>query len=274
MMSHLFRAFRRRPAVPAPTVTSVPPGLRIYAVGDIHGRSDLLDELLETLRTDACAAADRGEQPIVVFLGDYIDRGPDSRGVLDRLSALTNGPIQWRFLEGNHEMAMRAFLADPLGNQAWLRFGGQPTLASFGIACPEQPDREWLLRAAAELAERLPSSHHHFLDQLDLLLQWGDYAFVHAGIRPGVPLEAQSRSDLLSIREPFLSARNWHGKRIVHGHTVVAKPIVTPTRIALDTGAYNTGRLTCLVLKDSECAFFATCEDGYGVRWLEPSTSV
>ncbi|MDR3439957.1 metallophosphoesterase family protein [Telmatospirillum sp.] len=273
MLKQLLRLLRRRPAVPTPTIFRVPDGKRLYAIGDIHGRSDLLDEILGTLTTDALASAERGESPTVVFLGDYVDRGPDSRGVLDRLCALRSGPIEWRFLEGNHEMAMRAFMADPVAHKDWLRLGGGTTLASYGIDGPPDPMTEsWLLAAAAQLADRLPSSHRSFLDNLDLLLEWGDYAFVHAGIRPGVALHAQSRSDLLSIRAPFIKSHTWHGKRIVHGHTVVRAPVVTPLRIGIDTGAYFSGRLTCLLLKDTECAFFATCDDGYGVQWLEPSS--
>lgn len=272
MLKRLFWPFRRRrPAVPAPTLFRIPSGLRLYAIGDIHGRSDLLDELLDAVRSDALAAADRGETPVVIFLGDYVDRGPDSRGVLDRLSALTRDVIDWRFLEGNHEMAMRAFMADPVAQQGWLRFGGAPTLRSYGIDVPASaPSERWLIDAGAELFRRLPSSHHYFLDHLDLLPEWGDYAFVHAGVRPGVPLAAQSRADLLTIRKPFIASRDWHGKRIVHGHTVTPRPVVTPRRVGIDTGAYASGRLTCVLLKDAECLFLETCEDGYGVRWLDP----
>lgn len=264
MLKRIFRPLAPpRPVVSPPGTSRIPPGKRVYAVGDIHGRLDLLDKILDTLQADALAAAAGGEQPIVVFLGDYVDRGPDSRGVIDRLCTLPAGPIEWHFLEGNHEMAMCAFMANPLANTAWLRLGGLATLASYDIDCPHAPLTEaWLVTAADALAKRLPSAHRQFLDDLDWLLEWGDYAFTHAGVRPGVALHAQSRFDLVSIRQPFLSSPDWHGKRIVHGHTVVREPAVSPHRVGIDTGAYFSGRLTCAVLRDTECTFFSTCEEG------------
>lgn len=242
--------------------------MRIYVVGDSHGRSDLVDLVLAEILSDASQAARRGMRPVIVFLGDYVDRGADSRGVLNRLCRLPKGLVRWHFLEGNHEAAMLAFMVAPEKNAAWLAFGGAETLASYGIALPSGPlqpgDLESLVVA---LDNRLPMAHRHFLYELDLSLELGDYLFVHAGIRPGVPLAAQSRRDLLSIRKPFLSWRTCHAKRVVHGHTIVDEPEILPERIGIDTGAYFSGRLTCLVLEEDSISLFTTRPDGGGVTW-------
>ena len=248
----------------------VPSGTRVYAIGDIHGRSDLLDIVLTEIMADAAAARERGLQPVVVFLGDYVDRGPDSAGVVDRLCRLPAGDIQWHFLEGNHESAMQAFLGKPEANGTWFDYGGVETLASYGVEIP--PGRRGRITRsgiAVALATALPTAHQQFLDHLDLFVELGDYIFVHAGLRPGIAVEAQSRQDLLWIREPFLSAPAPRGKRVVHGHSITDEPEILPARIGIDTGAYASGRLTCLVLEEANVSVFATKVDRSGVHWVK-----
>lgn len=246
---------------------------RLYAIGDVHGRLDLLERVLDELRADASRARAKGSRTIAVFLGDYVDRGPDSRGVLDRLCRLARGGedgIIWRFLEGNHEAAMRAFLTVPERNAGWLDFGGDAALASFGVPVPALEERSApALRAAADALEAaLTDDHRRFLDQLDSYYEHGATVFVHAGVRPGVDLALQSRRDLLTIREPFLSTEALPGRLVVHGHTVVTEPEVGKGRIAIDTGACGSGVLTCLVIDGHGISCFSTRGDGL-IAWRD-----
>ncbi|AWK85186.1 metallophosphoesterase family protein [Azospirillum thermophilum] len=242
----------------------IPDGLRLYAVGDIHGEKRCLERLLAMIAADM----DRHRGPdlrcTIVFLGDYVDRGPDSRGVLDLLcdaaaaSADGSGPA-CRFLMGNHEQALLEFLRDPVAGAPWLSFGGVEALASYGIRASvgvSDPKRCRALRD--EMEARLPAAHRGFLTALEPMAVYGDYAFVHAGVLPGQPLERQSADDLLWIREPFLSYRRRHEKMIVHGHTVVDEPELLDNRIGIDTGAYATGVLTALVLQGGERGILQT----------------
>lgn len=230
---------------------SVPPGVRVYAIGDIHGLAGLLDRLHAAILADI---EGYGGVPLVIYLGDYVDRGDDSAGVLDRLAAGALPGCRCRYLCGNHEATMLDFLKDPTANLGWLKFGGIETLASYGVDVTgtDRPER-----LAAALAARLPAAHRRFLLELETQVIVGDYCFVHAGIRPGRPLDRQDPADLLWIREPFLSSEAWHGKRIVHGHTIVDQPDIWPNRIGIDTGAYAGGALTCLVLEDADCRFLS-----------------
>ena len=232
-----------------------PVGLCVYAVGDVHGQCRELERLLALVAADAARqCAESGLEPLIVFLGDYVDRGPNSRGVLDLLCELetrfdAGTGIACRFLAGNHEAAMLDFLKEPAAGAEWLSFGGAETLASYGVRASvgtTDPVRCRALRDA--LDERLPDEHRRFLTALEPMVVLGDYAFVHAGIRPGQPLQRQRPQDLLWIREPFLSSSKRHEKVIVHGHTVVDEPEFLPNRIAVDTGAYATGILTALAL--------------------------
>jgi len=230
----------------------VPEGICIYAVGDIHGESRCLEALLSVITTHYRQRMNEaGERPIIVFLGDYVDRGPDSRGVLDILCRFAatdadgSGPA-CRFVSGNHEAALRAFLANPVTGAEWLDYGGAETLASYGLCTFPHLSDPVTLRDGLE--ERLPTSHRAFLDLLEPMITLGDYVFVHAGVRPGVPLERQRLDDIQWIREPFLSSRRFHGKVVVHGHTPVDEPQILPNRIAIDTGAYATGVLSAISL--------------------------
>lgn len=229
-----------------PGEAAVPEGTRVYAIGDIHGRSDLVAQLLARIDRDL----DRYpiDNPIEVYLGDYVDRGPDSRGVLNMLVA--NGRSRNAvFLKGNHEALLLGFLQDPLTLGEWRRLGGLATLLSYGLTPSFNPTREEMNELAAAFRAALPPAHLAWLPALKSHLVIGDFFFVHAGARPGIPLEMQRPEDLFWIRDEFLSSTSDFGKIIVHGHTPVLEPEVHPNRINIDTGAFATGRLTCLVLE-------------------------
>ena len=222
-----------------------PAGLQIYAVGDIHGRLDLLNKLLT--RIDADSARSPNAKIVEIYLGDYLDRGPASRGVLDRL--IDRGRSRRAvFLKGNHETYPLEFLRDPAFLGPWSQLGGLETLMSYGIRPPiaAGPD-EWA-EIAQDFGAALPVEHRDFLQHLLPYACYGDFYFVHGGVRPGVPLDRQREEDLLEIREPFLSSQDDFGKVIVHGHTPALEPEFRPNRIGIDTGAYATGRLTCLAI--------------------------
>ncbi len=234
-----------------------PPGQRIYAVGDIHGRADLLDRLMAGIEKDL--ASFKGERFHLIFLGDYIDRGPDSAAVIDKLIGIQKRMPTARFLMGNHEEAMRRFMDNPLREEAWLDYGGVETLESYRVAPPmPRQSQEALMACGSNLVKKLPEAHRRFFDRLELCLTLGDYFFCHAGVKPGVPLDEQDPADLLWIRQEFLSSDWEPGKVIVHGHTPSEEPSIGPWRIGVDTGAYATGRLTCAVLEDDDRRFLST----------------
>lgn len=224
-------------------------GRRIYAIGDIHGHLRLLRGMMERVRADL---RDRPHSnPLVVFLGDYMDRGPECRGVLEALIELRDSPLPTRFLLGNHDTYVGAYLRDPDWYDRtyhWLHdaMGGNATLESYGV-----PDATDLHPAATRdaFASAFPRAHMAFLDACELGFRVGGYYFVHAGIRPGVPIDRQERDDLIWIREPFLSSTADFGFKVVHGHTIVPQVEHHPNRIAVDTGAFRTGRLSCLLLE-------------------------
>jgi serine/threonine protein phosphatase 1 len=234
-------------------------GQIVYAIGDIHGCYDPLRALLDRIARDANARA-AGRTPVLIFLGDYVDRGPDSARVIDALCWLKrHAPYEVHFLKGNHDAVMAGFIADPAGHRDWLRFGGVETLQSYGVTPPPlDADRAQLTAARDDLLERLPVAHLRFLEQLDPMAMIGDYAFVHAGIRPKTPLAEQAEGDLLWIREDFLDSPDRHEKIVVHGHTwASAEPEMLPNRIGVDTGAYETGVLTAVRLEDGRAEFMS-----------------
>jgi serine/threonine protein phosphatase 1 len=227
-------------------------GRRIYAIGDLHGRLDLLDDMLARVMADL--AARPHPAPQLVFLGDYCDRGPESRGVIGRLIEIEAAPLPATFLFGNHDSYVEAYLEEPEWfdrTYHWLHsaMGGAETLASYGVADAEAADPAATRDA---FAAAFPAEHMAFLHRCRLTARIGGYLFVHAGIRPGVALADQVRDDLIWIREPFLSAREDFGFKVVHGHTIVPAPEHRPNRIAIDTGGFRTGVLTCLVLEESD----------------------
>ena len=238
------RSARQRPRVPE--------HLRVYAIGDVHGRLDLLDQLFERIRHDL----GRGmhSESLCVFLGDYIDRGPDSSGVIERLISLGSDQ-RVICLKGNHEALLLEFLGNPGLLQEWGRYGGLNTLMSYGLRPPLKPDAARNAELAAALARAMPRAHRGFLENLRPCLTLGDFFFVHAGVRPNVALAHQSEEDLLWIREEFLLHEQLFDKIVVHGHSPVRQPEVLDNRINIDTGAYATGRLTCLVLEGEDLRF-------------------
>jgi serine/threonine protein phosphatase 1 len=230
----------------------IPDGWRVYAIGDIHGRADLLDLLLTRIETDRLRAA--GPEVLYVFLGDYVDRGPSSMQVIDRLIELgTRHRVVC--LKGNHEAFFLEFFADPVTLQDWKRYGALNTLMSYGLRPPVQPKEAQCTDIASQLATAMPPSHQEFLLNLGLSLSFGDFFFVHAGARPRIALDEQREEDLLWIREDFLLHEDMFEKIIVHGHTPVREPEIFSNRINIDTGAYATGRLTCLVLEGEDMRF-------------------
>ena len=239
-------------AAPAPAVAAVPQGIRVYAVGDIHGRADLLRRLLGLIEADN--ALQSKAEVWLIFLGDYIDRGPASRDVIDIL--MQDPPFADKVvrLRGNHEDAMLAFLDDPTRGRIWLEWGGLATLMSYGVRVPsDMPPDKRFDHMSNRLRDLLPPEHRDFLAGLPLEETVGDYLFVHAGVNPRVPLDRQDAFDLTTIRSPFLEWGEPLGKMVVHGHTISAEgPVFLPWRIGIDTGAYATGRLTALVLEGEE----------------------
>jgi serine/threonine protein phosphatase 1 len=235
-------------------IALAPAGTRLYAVGDIHGCKELLDRMLAAILSNA--ERSQAKRCTVIFLGDYIDRGPQARAVIETL--MTGPPttsqwarFQWICLRGNHEAAMLRFLEESAAGPNWLANGGLPTIESYigrsipsvGIGLGELQDT--LLKA-------LPSEHRMFLNSLPYWHVEGDYFFTHAGVRAGIPLDQQATADLLWIRDDFLNSTADYGKIIVHGHTPTPTPEFRRNRIGIDTGACFSGRLTTLVAEEAK----------------------
>jgi len=226
---------------------ALPPDTRIYAVGDIHGRADLLHDIIQRIDDD------RGRRPvgtvIEVYIGDYIDRGPQSKDVIETLA--------WRVvkqravcLRGNHEALLEAFLADPAELHPWLHVGGRQTLESYGLSRDDLESSEFRIHRL--FLNAFPEAHRLFLRCLQNSFSCGDFIFVHAGLRPGVPLAQQSLHDLHWIRDEFLNCKQSHGPLVVHGHTPVHHAELLPNRINIDTGAWMSGTLTCIAIEGSK----------------------
>lgn len=235
--------FRRRSAAPTPE-GRVPVGQRIYAIGDVHGRLDLLEALLEAIQADD---ARRGPaQSRIIFLGDLIDRGPHSAQVVARAMQVAAGPGHCQFLLGNHEEVFLAAMSGDLKALAFfIRIGGRETILSYGISEEEYRSCDFP-ELHALLTERVPASHIEFLQGFEDLIIIGDFAFVHAGVKPGQALAAQRTSDLRWIRREFLDHNDGFEKIIVHGHTITENVEVRSHRIGIDTGAYSSGKLTAM----------------------------
>lgn len=243
-------ALKRETVSPA-----IPPGQRVYAVGDIHGRRDLLDDLIGRIEADSRR---RGEaETLLVFLGDLVDRGPDSRGVVERLLNLRDSGIAARFLLGNHdEIFLRAAAGDPRAVRFLTRIGGRQTILSYGISLDEYQSCDFD-DLAALLSSKVPAEHVAFLSSFEDYIEIGDYLFVHAGIRPGISLAEQSPVDLRWIRTEFLQCRDAHDKMVIHGHSISDEVDVRRNRIGIDTGAFASGRLTAIGIEGAERWFLA-----------------
>jgi serine/threonine protein phosphatase 1 len=231
-------------------------GARAYAVGDIHGRLDLLDDLLRRLEEDI--AGRRPKKTYIVFLGDLVDRGPDSAGVVERLRTWRPRHGRPVFLAGNHEeVLLRILGGDASVLPDWLKFGGAECARSYGIdvdALRRMEDDE----AIEAIRAKVPRAHREFLANFADTFRFGDYLFVHAGIRPGLAVEDQDPHDLRWIRDAFLDDAKEHGFIVVHGHTIVPAVDERPNRIAIDTGAYRSGVLTALGVEEGERWFLST----------------
>lgn len=252
-MKFLFGQKKRLPSVPS--------GCRVYAIGDIHGRRDLLDVLLDQIALDLKGFSGHSE---IVFLGDYIDRGPDSGPVIDRLIEGPEPGESWVYLKGNHEHFASFLLTTEKWRRShvrgWIDNGGDHALLSWGV------EEDVIKRGRSEdvvnaFRAAIPASHAKFLKKLKLDYRVGDYLFVHAGIRPGVPLEEQDEKDLMWIRGDFLDHRKGFGVHVVHGHTISREVDERKNRTGIDTGAYQTGRLTALVLEGAERRYLSTKRD-------------
>jgi serine/threonine protein phosphatase 1 len=235
-------------------------GCRAYAVGDIHGRLDLLNLLLGEIEADMASRPAR--RNFIIFLGDFVDRGPDSAGVVERLRTYRHPDARLIFLGGNHEEVLLNILAGQRGVlPSWLKFGGTECAMSYGIDVQEL-GRVHEDAAIEMVRAAVPREHREFLENLADTFRFGDYLFVHAGIRPGVAVDEQSRKDLRWIRDPFLSDAKEHGFVVVHGHTIVERVEERPNRIAIDTGAYHSGVLTALAIEDGQRWFLTGREGG------------
>jgi serine/threonine protein phosphatase 1 len=233
----------------------VPPGVCIYAVGDIHGRADLLERMHGLIAADAMNLTP-GTDKLIVYLGDYVDHGSESRRVIDLMVHKPLPEFRTVHLLGEQDIWMLGFLADPRIGSTWLRHGGAATVHSYGVQ-PGEPRDElpYYKLLQTTLRQCVPRKHVNFLCGLEVRFECGDYLFVHAGVNPRLPLDRQPLDDLLRIKEPFLSSNLSLARVVVHGHTVAAKPTVQTNRIGIDTGAYRTGRLTCLVLEEAAHRF-------------------
>ncbi|MCK5872975.1 MAG: serine/threonine protein phosphatase [Methylococcales bacterium] len=231
------------------------PGQRIYCIGDIHGRYDLLQQLHDLILLDA---SNYHDSVSAVYIGDYIDRGPQSKQVVDYL--LSNPLLDFNsiFLQGNHEQVLLEFLHDPNSATAWFSFGGLSTLISYNIKITGIPSPQQLSSLQIELRENIPNTHIKFFQQLLPYYEKDGYYFVHAGVKPGVQLKKQRLEDMLWIRDKFLNSQRFHGKVIVHGHSITDAPDIHTNRIGIDTGAYDSNILTCLVLENDEKRFLST----------------
>lgn len=252
----VLKRFFARKEEPAPRAWQVPAGQRVYAIGDIHGRLDLLDRLIDRIDFDSDA---RGPaQTVLVFLGDLADRGPESKGVIERLMQLAASPRDCVFLAGNHEeLLIRVWEGERALAATFNRAGGRETLMSYGVT--REAYDGWDLGEVTEATARLvPTEHIDFLRSFKDWHRIGDYLFVHAGIRPGVDIEDQDVTDLRWIRGDFVRSDVDHGVMVIHGHTITDDVDEQANRIGIDTGAFASGVLTAIGIEGSERWFLQT----------------
>ncbi len=263
----LGRLFRKTVAPPPRPLPAIPAGERVYAIGDVHGNLDLLRDLV--MQIDADNAARPIKRTTIIFLGDLVDRGPDSAGVVDAALALANaeegGPAV-RFLKGNHEeVFQRAASGDDKALRHFIRMGGRETILSYPIAQDEY-DGLTIEELAQRMLTLIPRAHVDFIADFEDCIVIGDYAFVHAGIKPGVPVADQKKADLRWIREGFINDNSPHDKMIVHGHTIFDDVDEQPNRIGVDTGAYRTGKLSAIGLEGTDRWVLQATEEAHPER--------
>jgi serine/threonine protein phosphatase 1 len=242
-------------------MSRTPAGTVAYAIGDIHGRLDLLVRMHGMIEADAGRRA--SPRRVVVYLGDYVSRGPDSRGVVDRVMDWLPPGFERVTLKGNHEdLMLRTHGGEFEAGRHWLDYGGIEALASYGVTMAESAARDAATVAdlSRRLAQALPAPHLAFLRGLGISHREGDYYFVHGGIRPGIALEAQSERDCIWIRKTFLDSEGDHGAVVVHGHSIRDQVEFRRNRIGLDTGAYRSGMLSCLVLEGDQANLLQTAQ--------------
>ena len=263
-MGAMLKGLRKLMGGSSRPLPAVPPGERVYAIGDIHGCLEHLDALIEGI--DADIAAHPVDTVHLILLGDLVDRGPDSKGVVKRAMQLAEERGA-RVLGGNHEDMFLLAFKKPSALRSFLRYGGRETLLSYGIDKRELRESE-IEELQAMMEERVPKKHRKFLKGLGDQLRIGDYVFVHAGIDPDIPLAEQRTHDMRWIREPFLSFDGEHEAVIVHGHTITDGIDVRRNRIGVDTGAYDSGVLTALVLEGTERRILSTKTKKGGIKVL------
>ena len=236
-----------------------PPGKRCYAIGDIHGRLDLLHDLVNQIERHSEQRAPR--QTAIVLLGDLVDRGPNSNGVLEFCRTFRPRAGRLFVLAGNHEeLLLRSIDGDLDAYQTWLAAGGAETARSYGVAAERLISAD-LEASRKHVADAIPQSHVSFLRSCADSIRFGDYLFVHAGIRPGAPLHSQKPNDLRWIRKSFLNSDVDHGFIVVHGHSQFVDVEIRPNRIGIDTGAYRSGVLTAMWVEDGERGFLQATSD-------------
>lgn len=239
----------------------LPPGQRVYAVGDIHGRLDLFEGLIAAIERDDAARGDAVSD--VVLLGDLIDRGPASAGVIDRARRWSR-ERRVEFIQGNHEEMLLVAARKLDAFRSFLKYGGRETIISYGV------DADYAMTAAPEdlqlaMLDAIPQDDLDFVDGFEKMLRIGDYLFVHAGVRPDTPLDHQLGHDCRWIREPFLTHDGDFGAMVVHGHTITQQPEIRANRIGIDTGAYVNGTLTAIGLEGENRWFIQACETDDGI---------
>ena len=260
MLKSFSKLFSR--PVPERAPPAIPAGERVYAIGDIHGRLDLFATLAQAIEEDNAA---RGEaDTTVILLGDLVDRGPESAGVIGA-ARLWGEQRRVRIIAGNHEEMFLDAMENAEILRHFLRYGGRETLLSYPID-PDEYTAADLAEVQVMMAKQLPGEDIAFIRSFETMIRKGDYLFVHAGIRPGVPLAEQSAGETRWIREPFLSHGGDHGVVVVHGHTIADEPVFRPNRIGIDTGAYETGRLTALGLEGTQRWLIQTGEENGAIR--------
>jgi serine/threonine protein phosphatase 1 len=229
----------------------------IYAVGDIHGRRDLLEKLHDKILQDSLQS--QSQNKIVVYMGDYIDRGRESKKTVDLLIENPLIDFQKIYIKGNHEIAMQSFIDSNGESAAWLIWGGDATLQSYGVPLRDASGQKLTNEQMAKmLAENIPDSHKEFYSKLKLCYISGDYIFVHAGLKPDVAIDQQKESDMTTIRDEFIFSSADFGKTVVFGHTVFSSPLNINGKIGVDTGAYASGILTAAVLEKNSVRFIST----------------